>query len=304
MEKVALNARKNPLTTKKGIVFSVAGVIFLLPYLMVSAPTLMTFFISLFKVFANLFTLKFSLAFANLTPLLSSFLDAVQCFVGPLSMLMVFIMLVSGNEEKASIFAVLNLIATVITLVSGKVSVLTPAWAVSLLADIVLAFALLAYSLCEGKIITSTRWIWFAAIFCEIRIISMLFAAYNGSQLFMAEYYPAYDYEAFVASYRQFVTAVLNKKNVSTELSLSSYSFNFENFAQSWKGYIADVTALDTLPRNAVNHFDFPRTVAKGVANVFSKKPMLTEILYVFSSRLVVIFGFLMLRDTIKADRA
>lgn len=306
MENYAVGQKKNPLTSVRGIVFMAAGVVFLLPYLAASVPSLFTFFISLFKVFANLFSFSgtgLSLAFANLTPLLSSVVDLLQCFVGPVSLVLCFILIACRNEEKASVFAVLNLISTVVTLFAGKVSMETPAWAINLLADLVLAFALLAFSLCEGKIRYSQRWIWMAVASCAIRIAGMIFGMSNNTTIHPIEYYPVFDYDAFVASYRQFVTAVLDKKSIATDLKVTGYSFSFNALAEGWAGYVGAADALDTVSLDAINHFDFPRSIANSITACFNSQSALMNVLYIASACVTSLFGFLMMFSFKKKEK-
>ena len=293
MENYAIAKRKNPLTSVTGIIFMVAGAVFLLPYMVVSLPSLFTFFISLFKVFANLFTFKLSLAFASLTPLLSSFVDLLQCFVGPVALVMAFVLMLSHNEEKASVFAVLNLITTLVTLFSGRVSMETPAWAINVLADLVLAFALLACSLSEGKVRKSSRWLIIAIIACVIRIVGMVFAMQKGTYIYLLEYYPVYEYEGFVASYRQFVTAVLEKKNPAVELNVQSYTFNQKGFAENWRKYMNDIIKLDTIPRSAVEQYDGSRNMAAGIVNGVESMPMAIELMHIISYCVMTVVAFL-----------
>lgn len=284
----------------------VAGAVFLLPYLAASVPSLLTFFISLFKVFANLFSFSgqgLSLAFANLTPLLSSVVDLLQCFVGPVSLVLCFILIACRNEEKASVFAVLNLVSSMVTLFAGKVSMETPAWAINLLADLVLAFTLLAFALCEGKIRYSQRWIWMAAASCLIRIAGLIFGMNNNVTIYPIEYYPVFDYDAFVISYRQFVTAVLEKKSIASEVKLSSYSFSFNALAEGWAGYVGAANALDTVPLDTINHFDFPRGIANTLSACFNSKPVLVNVLYIASSCVMSLFGFLMMFNFNKKEK-
>lgn len=300
MENYAVGAKKNPLTSVRGIVFMVAGAVFLLPYLVASVPSLMTFFISLFKVFANLFSFSgqgLSLAFASLTPLLSSFADLLQCFVGPVSLVLCFILIAFRNEEKASVFAVLNLISSLVTLFGGKVSMATPAWAINLLADLVLAFVLLAFALCEGKLRNSCRWIWLAAACCVIRIAGFVFGMAKDTTIYPLEYYPVFDYEAFIASFRQFVTAVLDKKSIASEVKLANYSFSFNTLTEGWAGYIGAADALNKVPVDTINHFDDARSMAKAIAASYNSQPVLMNLLYIVSSCLTGLFGFVMVHE-------
>lgn len=297
MENYAVGSKKNRLTSVKGIIFMVAGAVFLLPYLVASVPSLATFFISLFKLFANLFSFSgegLSLAFASLTPLLSSFTDLLQCFVGPVSLVLCFILIAFRNEEKASIFAVLNLVSSLVTLFAGKVSMATPVWAINLLADLVLAFVLLAFSLCEGKHRNSQRWIWLAVVSCVIRIAGYVFSMQTETTVYPLEYYPVFDYEAFIASFRQFVTAVLDKKSIATEVKVTGYAFSFNTLAENWAAYIGAADALNKVPVNAINWFDGARSMAKTIATGFNGQPALVNLLYIVSSCLTSLFGFVM----------
>ena len=300
MDNYAMSQRKSPLTSVRGIIFMVAGAVFLLPYLVASVPSLMTFFISLFKVFANLFSFSgqgLSLAFASLTPLLSSFFDLLQCFVGPVSLVLCFILIAFRNEEKACVFAVLNLVSSLITLLGGKVSLATPVWAINVLADLVLAVALLAFSLCEGKLRNSQRWIMFAMVSCVIRIAGFVFGMVKDATVYPLEYYPVFDYEAFIASFRQFVTAVLDKKSIASEVKLANYSFTFNTLAEGWAGYVGAADALNKVPVDTINWFDGARSMAKPIAASFNSQPELVNLLYIVSSCLTGLFGFVMVHE-------
>lgn len=308
MDNYAMSQRKNPLTSVRGIIFMVAGAVFLLPYLVVSVPVLITFFISLYQVFANLFTFSgqgLSMAFACLTPLLSSVTDLLQCFVGPVSLVLCFLLIAFRNEEKASVFGVLNLISTLVTLFAGKVSMQTPAWALNLLADLVLAFTLLAFALCEGKLRNSQRWIWLAAVSCVIRIGGMLVGMNNNIFVHSMEYYPVADYEGFVASFRQFVTAVLSKKEIPADVKITNaaYTFSFSGLADNWAAYISAANAVDTAPLNTLGYFDFPRGIAKSMDTAINGKAEIVNLLYIVSTCVMSLFGFLMMFSFKKKEK-
>ena len=306
MENYAVSQKKNPLCTVWGILFMVAGAIFLLPYLAASVPSLVTFFVALYNIFANLFSFTgegLSMAFVSFTPFFNSIVELLQCFVGPVALIMTFVLLAFRNEEKASVFAVLNLISSIVTLFGGRVSLMTLPWAVNLLADLVLAFAVLAFALCEGKLRRSPRWLYLAIFAGIIRIVAMVLAGQESTQLFANEYFPVYDYEAFIASHREYVAAVLKKKNIGTEVKLSQpqFKFAFADLADNWKAYMSAANAVDAVSISDINQYDDARGMASSIAGMFNGVSGLAEILYTASACLLGVFGCLMLNPSLKA---